>query len=198
MPKSYPKGDFWDMRICLACKEEKEDIKFELRSNGRRNVCEQCRNLRKKLSHWLNFLRHFEFKCQCCGESDIRFLTVDHVQNDGYLDNKMTITILRRAKEEGYPKDKYNCLCWNCNCARAKNNGICPHKDSVNKEQYLNQVHHINKIQFPRGVPVGTIRGEYKHKYPGNKEERYTISQAVYKAKHDSKYREELIKILSS
>ncbi len=76
-------------------------------------------------------------KCQCCGETERIFLTIDHMQNDGYIERR----ILGKNKprqggystyvqiiKDGFPEGKYQILCYNCNCGRARNGGICPHK----------------------------------------------------------------------
>lgn len=71
--------------------------------------------------------------CNCCKETNTRFLTIDHVNNDGYkhraeLKSRSTAHIHRLIKKEGYPLDKYQILCYNCNMGKALNNGVCPHK----------------------------------------------------------------------
>lgn len=72
--------------------------------------------------------------CACCGENDLRFLTIDHINNDGAIIRKRfgnrcggtyTYELLRRLN---WP-DGIQVLCWNCNCGRAMNNGVCPHKE---------------------------------------------------------------------
>lgn len=72
-------------------------------------------------------------RCVCCGESNIKFLTLDHVNNDGRLHRK-TVKSGRRvyawAKKNGYP-DSLRLLCWNCNCGRHYNNGVCPHEEEM-------------------------------------------------------------------
>jgi hypothetical protein len=66
-------------------------------------------------------------KCVCCGETEPMFLTLDHVQNDGYLVRKVARHLIyRRAELEGLPKDRYQVLCWNCNAAKGLF-GSCPH-----------------------------------------------------------------------
>lgn len=78
-------------------------------------------------------------KCSCCGESDPRFLTVDHIYNDG-AEEREKITGSRRnggwfdswlhqqiVKNE--VRDRYRLMCYNCNCGRQNNGGICPHQD---------------------------------------------------------------------
>lgn len=70
--------------------------------------------------------------CSCCGISDIRFLSIDHVNNDGHLDRKQGIAGARlytKIEKAGYPKD-YQVLCMNCNFAKRKT-GVCPHQEDL-------------------------------------------------------------------
>jgi hypothetical protein len=66
-------------------------------------------------------------KCACCGEADSRFLTVDHVQNDGAEERRQIghWNILANIRRQGFP-DRYQLLCYNCNCAKGVY-GSCPH-----------------------------------------------------------------------
>ena len=69
-------------------------------------------------------------RCTCCGETEPLFLTIDHINNDGYADKKKGLTgvnLYRKIVKEGFP-DTFRILCWNCNCGRSKNNGVCPHE----------------------------------------------------------------------
>ena len=68
--------------------------------------------------------------CSCCGESNRKFLTIDHVNNDGYLERKKHsgLSLYPRIIREGFP-DTIRILCWNCNTGRYHNGGICPHKE---------------------------------------------------------------------
>jgi hypothetical protein len=72
-------------------------------------------------------------ECACCGESNIKFLTLDHVNNDGYLHRKqLKLTghkILRWIIKNEFPKG-FQVLCMNCNFGKRMNNGICPHKEA--------------------------------------------------------------------
>lgn len=70
-------------------------------------------------------------KCACCGESNFGFLTIDHPQNDGAKHRreakcKTGISFCRWLRRRGFPK-KFQLLCWNCNCGKNGNGGICPH-----------------------------------------------------------------------
>lgn len=69
--------------------------------------------------------------CKCCGLDDSTILTIDHV-NGGGLDHRRrsnlstSSEVYRWLKFNNYPND-FQILCWNCNCGRQFNNGICPH-----------------------------------------------------------------------
>lgn len=72
-------------------------------------------------------------QCSCCGESDIHFLTLDHVNGRQPGETKKGEKMYRLAKREGFPK-KYRALCQNCNSAFG-HYGFCPH-DKKAKRRY--------------------------------------------------------------
>jgi hypothetical protein len=145
-------------KVCCDCLKEKTLKSFRTCFSGRRtgnrvgyelrnpagtvtNRCKVCYSLRERTRYLLNFYDAMGGKCECCGESDIRFLTLDHRNGDGYQhrqDGFQCQQIYREARREGYPKDRYAILCWNCNCARThKGRGVCPHKSEESSEQSL-------------------------------------------------------------
>lgn len=64
-------------------------------------------------------------KCSCCGETEPLFLELDHIKNNGKgIAGK---ALYQQAKTEGFPRDKYQLLCANCNQGKKRNGGICPH-----------------------------------------------------------------------
>lgn len=77
-------------------------------------------------------------KCSCCGESNPLFLSIDHVNNDGYKIRPRNRNGNRSGTfsghyyaqiiKAGFPKD-LQLLCYNCNCGKARNGGVCPHKN---------------------------------------------------------------------
>jgi hypothetical protein len=80
-------------------------------------------------------IKEYGSKCTCCNETQIEFLTIDHIygikkENDKKRAKKLWI----KLKKLGWPKDKYQLLCWNCNCAKGIW-GICPHKESEVKDE---------------------------------------------------------------
>lgn len=75
-------------------------------------------------------------KCQCCGESNPGFLTIDHIDSRGGAHRKNVknnyqaggIGFYRWLRANGWPKDNLRLLCFNCNCGRHyRGRGTCPH-----------------------------------------------------------------------
>ena len=83
---------------------------------------------------WLECIYYYSYgtmECTCCGESILEFLTIDHMYGKG---RKQKNSLHRWGRafylwliKNNFPEG-YQVLCYNCNCGRAKNNGICPHK----------------------------------------------------------------------
>ena len=69
--------------------------------------------------------------CQCCGEAEPMFLELDHVGNDGAAHRREigrgSHATYKRVKASGFPRDRFQLLCANCNQGRQRNGGICPH-----------------------------------------------------------------------
>ena len=71
--------------------------------------------------------------CSCCGEAELAFLTIDHVNNDGHKYRKKTggqrnggNNYLWAIKNDFPPG--LQVLCYNCNSGRYRNGGDCPHQ----------------------------------------------------------------------
>jgi hypothetical protein len=72
-------------------------------------------------------------RCACCGETEIRFLTLEHINRDGAAHRKAKGTyVYPDVRRQGFPKDKYCLLCFNCNHA-TKTGADCPHKIKLNE-----------------------------------------------------------------
>jgi hypothetical protein len=76
-------------------------------------------------------IKHYGSQCSCCGEKEFKFLTIDHINNDGATHRKL-LDIRGGGKEfcrwiikNNYPT-YLQILCWNCNCAKGYW-GKCPH-----------------------------------------------------------------------
>lgn len=69
--------------------------------------------------------------CVCCGESNWGFLSLDHKFNDGAAERRKFgngFKLMRHIKRIGYPTDRYQLLCFNCNSGKQYNGGMCPHE----------------------------------------------------------------------
>lgn len=109
----------------------------------------QCRYKTERREHWLGVhasigkrhrdklreevLAAYGGCCKCCGETEPQFLTVDHVFNDGAQERQRRGNKFRpgsgmyaRLRREGFPQDRYQLLCWNCNLSK-RFNGECIH-----------------------------------------------------------------------
>lgn len=77
---------------------------------------------------------HYGGMCACCGVKELFFLSIDHINNDGYKErgNKKNRTsgylLYKRIIKDNYP-DNLQILCFNCNVAKQHNGGECPHKN---------------------------------------------------------------------
>lgn len=71
-------------------------------------------------------------RCACCGEATSAFLTIDHVNNDGAAERGLrTHELYAKLKRHGFPRDRYQLLCFNCNLGKHYNGGTCPHKEDA-------------------------------------------------------------------
>jgi hypothetical protein len=83
-------------------------------------------------------------KCACCGESELAFLCIDHIEGNGLkhrkevVKNKGSMAFYRWLKKNGYPSG-FQVLCYNCNMAKSIL-GVCPHKEAQNEVILLNTV----------------------------------------------------------
>lgn len=71
--------------------------------------------------------------CTCCGESQIEFLSIDHIRNDGKKwraegKHSLGTNFYFQLKKQGYPKENLQILCYNCNLGKHYHGGVCPHQ----------------------------------------------------------------------
>lgn len=71
-------------------------------------------------------------KCACCGEMEIKFLSLDHINNDGAKHRREIKSkgnnLYRWIVKNKFPSI-FQILCYNCNCAKGFY-GKCPHAES--------------------------------------------------------------------
>lgn len=74
-----------------------------------------------------------DIKCACCGEREIDFLCLDHINDNGAKERKNnkygSAGIFKWLKKNNYPKNVgLQVLCFNCNISKRINKGTCIHK----------------------------------------------------------------------
>ena len=85
----------------------------------------------------MQILEHYGASCACCGEQQVLFLDVDHIDNNG-AEHRRSIshegfsgtTFYRWLVRNHFP-DGFQLLCRNCNWGKHRNGGVCPHKEVI-------------------------------------------------------------------
>ncbi len=107
---------------------EKARIRYNISDEVREKKSNYGKERRLQIKE--NFFEMYGDICNCCGESERLFLSLDHVQNDGHLhrtnykDNRDEYLEAIRV----YNPSVYQTLCHNCNQGKHRNGGVCPHK----------------------------------------------------------------------
>jgi len=99
---------------------------------SRGSKCETCYvNSRKSIDRLKEaVIAAYGGKCECCGETTPMFLTIDHTNGGGATHRKsINGNFYRWLRKHGFPRDGFALLCFNCNCGRSLNGGVCPHKN---------------------------------------------------------------------
>lgn len=118
-----------DPTLCKTC--------LRAQSTPGNASCQPCRDKQKLRYQTLKvevFKAYGGAICACCGEKELKFLCIDHINNDrpeqckemGWK-NPSADRLYSWLKRNKFPKG-YQVLCWNCNRGKWANGGICPHK----------------------------------------------------------------------
>ena len=121
-------------RVYMKEYKKKYLERLKLDSIRYKEYCEKQKGYRVR-SRWevLSVYSEGDLSCKCCGEKEYKFLTIDHINNDGAEERRRYSTArsgggwFYALKKRGYPKG-YQVLCYNCNCAKGRY-GICPHQE---------------------------------------------------------------------
>ena len=141
-----------DRKTCSNCQVNRLISDFypnapaQRSADGLRFRCKKClnaasrrRNKQLRRKDKIGVLTAYGGRCICCGETEPRFLTIDHTNNDGAQHRREQgqkggssfYCFLRRMH---YPQNLgLQVLCFNCNCGRAANSGVCPHKENAHE-----------------------------------------------------------------
>ena len=154
------------MKTCTKCNAEKPQTEFYIRSSGVAHAhCKDCFRKRVRARYHgpdhktildadkaaakitrargrdAAFAAYGGYKCACCAETEPKFLTLDHIGNDGakWRREKLGSRTMagyrtyRLLALNGYP-DGFQVLCMNCNHGKRMNNGVCPHQARCNDQ----------------------------------------------------------------
>lgn len=140
--------------LCADCRERGRDYRYNMAPEQKRRATEKTKAwIKTQPDYWKRTQQkthdklrrqvyaHYGERCACCGVSDWRFLTIDHINNDGAAHrrklgkpNSGGVNFYRWLRTHNFP-DGFQVLCFNCNCAKSRFGGICPHQlDKGNPE----------------------------------------------------------------
>lgn len=142
-----------DTKICTKCNKEFPISNFTTHNSKKNSYpsCNKCVSVwtrqwysknKTRRRQWINnrrkllrieMINAYGGKCNCCGETEIKFLAIDHINGEGRKDRERFSgyeVFMLHLKQSGYPKDKYQVLCHNCNAAKGFY-GQCPHKEKL-------------------------------------------------------------------
>jgi hypothetical protein len=146
------KKDYYNTNIEGIRADQNRKAKLRYNSDLKKYRCQSAEWARHYREEYRNkVLDHYGRKCACCGETTEKFLTVDHVHNDGYIARKNKLhgrfvgsgsDIYRWIVKHGFPKH-FQILCMNCNFGKFMGKGICPHQEpstAISQESTPKQV----------------------------------------------------------
>lgn len=125
--KRYGGKDFWPVNPCRKCKSIYMTAWFKKHPDIKRKF--DSKHKRKIRLKALNHYSKNNPECVCCGEKEIDFLCLDHIDNDGKLERIIMGKGFQFYQNlvKGKFKSNLQILCYNCHACKSKYGG-CPHK----------------------------------------------------------------------
>lgn len=114
-------------------KQRERDRYKKYRIDNKEAISKRMYETRWKIK--LEMIKAYGGKCECCGEKNPEFLSIDHIDGGGNQHRKKIkggCNFYYMLKKYNWPKDKYRLLCLNCNCSYGYY-GYCPHQKIENK-----------------------------------------------------------------
>lgn len=126
--------------LCTQCGKNPASEKGRTCDSCRKRLNEQAKSPKRRAKERERLKRHrselrqrvysgYGNQCNCCGEQNLTFLTIDHVNGQAGKPKEFKqigIQMFRKIIKEDFPST-YQVLCFNCNCGRFRNGGVCPH-----------------------------------------------------------------------
>lgn len=99
--------------ICKSCRQAQEKIRHIIDVDYNKKQLNRYHQRRSAVIH-----AYGDF-CLQCGEDDYYKLTIDHINNDGYLHRKLLNNhVIDYLYNNPTDKNNYQILCYNCNCSK--------------------------------------------------------------------------------
>ena len=106
------------------------------KNDTKATVCSRCcaRHRAARMVLKRDVMNLYGGKCSCCGETELSFLTLDHINNDGAEkrrsgEHSTGMTLYRWIRRNGTPAD-LACLCMNCQWSK-RIDGVCVHQSAM-------------------------------------------------------------------
>lgn len=108
---------------CIYCKNK------TISGSRSCQVCKIKQEEARRKNKDLVFAQYGGYRCVCCGETEPMFLTIDHIDGGGneHRRNSNRADIHPWLIKHNFPAG-FQVLCYNCNCGRYRNGGVCPHQ----------------------------------------------------------------------
>lgn len=116
---------------------EKRRIYRNIATKKRMHTSDWDKNYRREYkrrfyqNHRVLALMRYGGRCVCCGEDELVFLTIDHINGGGHAERRSQKGDWHLQLSRGPIRDDLRVLCFNCNCGRERNNDVCPHESRL-------------------------------------------------------------------
>ena len=123
-------------KVCPDCKKELSLDMFYKRGGKRKgqpiSKCIKCHKAyynKRTLERKKAIVTLYGGRCECCGETAIEFLSIDHINGNGHEERKEKFgrDFYIMLLESGKKREDLRLLCMNCNFSLGKY-GYCPHE----------------------------------------------------------------------
>lgn len=151
--------------ICMVCRKKQKRLQYEKYRDKQSKDDIERRQMKKQFVVDL-----YGGICMQCGESNIEYLTIDHINNDGAEHRRNAgPNIYHLIYEEKIPIDGYQLLCYNCNCAKTVDYSGYPYKleDSYYEQgkcACCNKLIHCTRSTRKYCIDCKALKGKYASK----------------------------------
>lgn len=134
--------------IVSFCKDCNIKRDIERKPKKKLNSREYYLNHKSKIKDKYNNIRntvidYYGRFCVCCGDNRSEFLTIEHKNRSGKehrIKYKNQTAVYKDIIKQGFPKDKFEILCYNCNLSKGvRREDLCYHQKHFIEEILSNE-----------------------------------------------------------